>query len=81
MYRCGMKTRWESRMDLNRDAEFKDTKRTSRAILLAFLGTIASVFVFMLFFGRFKGSYTLYRDSPTDKSARLHIATFDATDG
>lgn len=27
------------------------------------------------------GTYTLYRDSITDRSMRIHVASFDSTDG
>jgi hypothetical protein len=60
------------------EAEIKEMKRSSRGIFFALFATMAFLLVYMWAFGGGKGVYTLYRDSPTDKSPRLHVATFDA---
>ena len=49
---------------------------------LGFVVPVALVLPFALLgcFGK-SDSFTLYRNSPTDRTTRIHIATFDAKDG
>lgn len=45
------------------------------------MGLLAACFVAMATAYGADGTYTLYRNSPLDSNLRVHIATFDSTDG
>ncbi len=55
-------------------------KKFLKSIIWGAIITIIIIFLAQIFYFNKFATYTLYRNSVLDKSARIHIATFDSED-